>query len=377
MEYDNFPNSNIDVYVLLKIRGEYNPLKDQKQQGEIVLYQTGNGEPRIEVRFVDESLWLTQKLIAELFQKDVRTINEHLKNIFEEGELSPDSVIRNFRITAPDGKFYETKHYSFEAILAVGYRVRSSRGTAFRQWATARLHEYLLKGFILDDERLKNPPGPGIPDYFDEVLERIRDIRSAERRMYLQVRNVFALASDYRPSEEETQRFFQIIQNKLHFAATGKTAPELIAERVNRTKPNMGLTSWKGDVVRKTDITIAKNYLNELEIDGLNRIVTMFLDFAEDRARRRKQVFLSDWQEKLDEFLRFNERGVLPDGGKVTRDEADRMALGEYEAFHQRRLAQTDAEAEIETMRRLTEISKSLPSPKDKKRGGVKRKKRQ
>jgi hypothetical protein len=350
-------------------------MKTQEKQGEIILYQAANGEPRIEVRFRDKNLWLTQKLIAELFQKDKRTINEHLKNIFKEGELSPDSVIQNLQITAPDGKTYLTNHYNLQAILAVGYRVKSARGTAFRQWATAKLHEYLLKGFVLNDERLKNPPGPGIPDYFDEVLERIRDIRSSERRMYLQVRNVFALAADYSPNEEETQLFFQIIQNKLHFAATGKTAPELIAERADHARPNMGLTSWKGDVVRKTDVTIAKNYLNEAEIDSLNRIVTMFLDFAEDRARRRKQVFLHDWQEKLDEFLRFNEREVLLDAGKVTREEADRLSLNEYEAFHYRRLELIDAEAEKDTIQRLSELTKSLPPPKKKELNKPKRKK--
>lgn len=336
---------------------------EPESQGEIVLYQAKDGETRIEVRFVDESLWLSQKLIAELFQKDVRTINEHLQNVFDEGEVATDSAIRNFRITAADGKAYDVKHYNLDAILAVGYRVHSPRGTAFRQWATARLREYLVKGFVLDDKRLKNP-GPGVPDYFDEVLARIRDIRSAERRMYLQVRNVFALAADYQQDEQETQRFFQIIQNKLHFAATGKTAPELIAERADHTRPNMGLTSWHGDVVRKGDVTVAKNYLNDTEIDELNRIVTMFLDYAEDQARRRKQVFLRDWREKMDEFLRFNERRVLPGAGEVSREEADRRAGDEYEAFHQRRLAQADAEAETDTMRRLVDLTKSGPGSK-------------
>ncbi|MGB8295452.1 MAG: virulence RhuM family protein [Polyangia bacterium] len=333
-------------------------------QGEIVLYQAKDGEPRIEVRFVDENLWLSQKLIAELFQKDVRTINEHLQNIFDEGEVAVDSAIRNFRITAADEKAYDVKHYNLDAILAVGYRVRSSRGTAFRQWATARLHEYLVKGFVLDDRRLKNPPGPGVPDYFDEVLERIRDIRSAERRMYLQVRNVFALAADYQQDEQETQRFFQIIQNKLHFAATGKTAPELIAERADHTRPNMGLTSWNGDVVRRADVTIAKNYLDDKEIDELNRIVTMFLDYAEDQARRRKQVFLRDWREKMDEFLKFNERRVLPDAGRVSREQAQLRAHDEYEAFHQRRLAQAGADAEVDTVQRLVDLAKTVPGAK-------------
>jgi len=281
---------------------------DKTPQSEIVLYQTEDGQTRIQCRFEKETIWLTQKLMADLFQKDVRTINEHIQNVFAEVELTTDSVIRKFRITATDGKTYDTQHYSLEMILAVGFRVKSTRGTQFRQWATARLTDYLVKGFIMDDDRLKNPPGPNVPDYFDELLERIRDIRASERRMYLRVKEILALAADYTPAESETQLFFKTIQNKLHFAATGKTAPELIAGRADASQPNMGLTTWKGEVVRKGDVTVAKNYLSESEIQELNRIVVMFLDYAEDQAIRRKQVFLDDWTTKLDEFLRFNER---------------------------------------------------------------------
>ena len=294
-------------------------------QSSIILYQTEDGRTRIQCRFEDETIWLTQALMAELFQKDVRTINEHLQNIFEEGELSREATIRKFRIVRLEGArevAREVEHYNLDAILAVGYRVRSHRGTQFRQWATARLSEYLVKGFTMDDERLKNPPGQGQPDYFDELLERIRDIRASERRVYLRVREILALAADYSPSEPETQVFFQTVQNKLHFAATGKTAPELIAERADSAQPNMGLTTWKGGVVRKGDVTVAKNYLREDEINELNRIVVMFLDFAEDQARRRKQIFLHNWQTRLDDFLRFNERAILPDAGKVSREEA-------------------------------------------------------
>ena len=261
------------------------------------------------------------------------------------------------------------EHYNLDMIISVGYRVKSHVATRFRIWATQRLREYIVKGFTLDDERLKNPPGPGVPDYFDEMLERIRDIRSSERRMYLQVRNILALAADYDSSDEETQHFFQIVQNKLHFAATGKTAPELILERANHTKPNMNLSTWKGRVVRKGDVTIAKNYLREDEIAALNRIVTMFLDFAEDQARRRRQVFMRDWRERLDDFLRFNERDVLPDLGRVSREEAERRAIDQYELFHQRRLAEVDARAEEDTMRQLKEMARTLP----KKRGRTKR----
>ena len=284
--------------------------------GEILLYQTEDGHTRIECRFQDETLWLSQALIADLFQVTVPTVNEHLKNIFEERELEPQATIRNFRIVRREGKrevAREIEHYSLDAILAVGYRVRSPRGAQFRRWATERLKEYLVKGFTMDDERLRNPPveGSGVPDYFDELLERIRDIRASERRMYLRVKEIFALAADYDAAQKSTVEFFKIIQNKLHFAATGHTAAELIARRADHALPNMGLTTWKGEAVRKQDVTVAKNYLSEEEIRELNRIVTMWLDFAEDQARRRKQVFLKDWETKLKEFLVFNERSAL------------------------------------------------------------------
>jgi len=331
--------------------------------GEIVLYQTDDGRTRVECRFVDESIWLTQRLIAELFGKDVRTVNEHLVNIFDEGELRPAATIRKFRIVRSEGTrevAREVEHYNLDAILAVGYRVRSARGTAFRQWATARLGEYLGKGFAMDDQGLKNPGGE-VTDYFDEMLARIRDIRSAERRMYLQVRNILALAADYRPKEETTNEFFSIVQNKLHFAATGRTAPELIAERADHSKPNMGLTAWKGRVVRKGDVTVAKNYLDAEEIEHLNRLVGMFLDYAEDQAKRRKQVFMRDWRDRLDQFLEFNERRVLPDAGQVTREEADRHAVGQYEQFDAKRLEQAEQEAERDTMNALNALAKELP----------------
>jgi hypothetical protein len=336
-------------------------------QSSIVLYQTEDGRTRIQCRFENETLWLTQALIAELFQKDVRTINEHLVNIYDEGELSRDSTIRKFRIVRREGSrevVRDLEHYSLPAILAVGYRVRSPRGTQFRQWATARLSEYLVKGFTMDDERLKNPPGLGAPDYFDELLERIRDIRASEKRVYLRVREILALAADYQPAQPQTQLVFQTIQNKLHFAATGKTAPELIAGRADAAKPNMGLTSWKGGVVRKGDVTIAKNYLSQEEIEALNRIVVMFLDYAEDQANRRKQVFLKDWKTKLDEFLQFNERGVLPDAGTVSREAADEKAIQEYERFSGRRRAEVEAQAERDGMKQLEDLAKKLPKRK-------------
>ena len=334
--------------------------------GELVLYQTEDGRTRVECRFVDETLWLSQALIGELFQKDVRTVNEHLQNIYSEGELDEGATIRKFRIVRREGArevAREIEHYNLDAILAVGYRVRSERGTQFRRWATERLREYLVKGFTMDDQRLKNPPvpGAGVPDYFDELLERIRDIRASEKRMYLRVRDIFALAADYDPSRIPTTTFFQIIQNKLHFAATGKTAAELIAGRADRAIPNMGLTAWKGRVVRKADVTIAKNYLSRDEIGELNRIVTMWLDYAEDQVRRRRQVFLKDWEAKLDDFLRFNERAVLHDKGNVSKPEADARAEAEYEEFAARRRALLEAEAEREQLPGLEDAARQLP----------------
>jgi hypothetical protein len=287
-------------------------------ESSIILYQTEDGKMRIQCRFDGQTLWLTQVQLAELFQTTVPNINLHLKAIYEEGEQSEAATIKPYLIVRSEGSRQVARqvlHYSLPVILAVGYRVRGSRGTQFRQWATDRLTEYLAKGFTIDDALLKNPPGPGQTDYFDELLERIRDIRASERRMYLRVREILALAGDYAPTEPETQLFFQTVQNKLHFAATGKTVPELIAARANAENPNMGLTTWKGTAVRKGDILVAKNYLHEDEIAELNRIVGMFLDFAEDQSRRRKQIFLNDWKARLDEFLRFNDRNVLPTAG--------------------------------------------------------------
>lgn len=329
-------------------------------KGEVVLYPTDDGKSRVECRFEAETLWLSQAALVELYQTTKANVSIHLKHIFEEGELKEDSVVKSYLTTAADGKNYQVRHYNLEAVLAVGYRVRSSRGTQFRQWATARLQEYLIKGFTLDDQRLKNPPGPGVPDYFDELLERIRDIRASEKRMYLRVREIFALAADYQQEEADTVKFFQIIQNKLHFAATGKTAPELIHERADHNLPNMGLLSFKGSIVRKSDVTVAKNYLNQEEIEELNRIVVMFLDYAEDQAKRRKQVFMRDWQDKLDGFLTFNERNVLPNAGKRSREQAESHALEEYARFEERRRPLAEAEGEKD-LRHLEQAAKKLP----------------
>ncbi|MBO1926538.1 virulence RhuM family protein [Thiomicrorhabdus sp. 6S2-11] len=324
---------------------------------EFLLYQTEDGQSRVECRFEAETIWLTQALMAELYQKDVRTINEHLKGIYADSELAEGATIRKFRIVRQEGSRQVSRlieHYSLEAILAVGYRVRSSRGTQFRRWATERLSEYLRKGFVMDDERLKNPPVEGslIPDYFDELLERIRDIRASERRMYLRVKEIFSMAADYQPSSRETTQFFRIMQNKLHFAVSGQTAAEIIHSRADAELPNMGLTSTKGKSVTKADVTVAKNYLSETEIKELNRIVTMWLDFAEDQALRRKQVFMQDWQLKLDQFLEFNNRDVLQNSGQMTKKIADQKAIQQYARFRekQRTLAEKQGEEEINTL---------------------------
>jgi hypothetical protein len=329
----------------------------------IVLYPTEDGRTRVRCRFEEETVWLTQAQMAELFQTTPQNVTLHLKAIFAEGELSEAATCKDYLQVRQEGARQvsrKLRHYSLPAILAVGFRVRSPRGTQFRQWATALLDEYLVKGFAMDDARLRDPPGPGVPDYFDELLERIRDIRASERRVYLRVRDILALAADYAPTEARTQEVFQIVQNKLHFAATGHTAPELIAERADATQPNMGLTSSGADAVRKADVTVAKNYLTEHEVEELNRIAVMFLDFAEDQARRRKQIFLDDWKTRLDEFLRFNDRDVLSHAGRVSRETADRKAAEEYEAFAARRRAHAEAEGESE-MRRLEETAKTLP----------------
>lgn len=345
--------------------------------GEIVLYQTEDGQTRIECRFEDNTLWLSQALMADLFQTTVPNINLHIKNILAEGELAASATIKDHLIVRSEGARQvrrPLKYYNLDMIIAVGYRVRSPRGTAFRQWATARLSEYLNKGFVLDDQRLKNPPGADVPDYFDELLERIRDIRSAEKRMYLKVRDIFALAADYRPEAAETLKFFQIIQNKLHWAATGKTAAEIIAERADHTKPNMGLTSWAGTKVRKGDVTVAKNYLREPEIHELNRIVTMYLDYAEDQARRRRVLYMSDWREKLDAFLKFNERDILTNAGKVAKEVADKLALDHYEQFHARRLAGDAVAAEREFEEAIKQLPKAKPVKSAARKSGKKTK---
>jgi len=342
-----------------------NELVPKESGGEFLLYQTEDGQVKLEVRLQNETVWLTQQMIAELFQTTVPNISMHIRNIYAEGELTPEATIKKFLTVRQEGNRAvrrELDHYNLDMIISVGYRVKSLIATRFRIWATHQLKEYIIKGFVMDDERLKNPPvkGSAVPDYFDEMLARIRDIRASERRMYLRVKEIFAMAGDYDPSWNETTRFFSIIQNKLHFSATGMTAAELIQSRANHLRPNMGLTSWKVGEVRKTDVTTAKNYLNEEEIDELNRIVVMWLDFSEDQAKHRKQVFMKDWEQKLDEFLDFNDRKVLPNAGKVSKQDAERHAKAEYKRFEIRRRAYKESIGEAETIKQLEEASKEL-----------------
>lgn len=307
---------------------------------DFLMYQTENGDTKIQVRLEGESVWMTQKAMAELFQKGVSTINEHIKNIYEEEELSEEATIRKNRIVQVEG-FREVERvvafYNLEVIIAVGYRVRSHRGTQFRKWATERLNEYMVKGFTMDDERLKDMRNLGA-DYFDELLERIRDIRASERRFYQKITDIYATSIDYDPSTQVAREFFATVQNKLHFAIHGHTASELIMKRADAAKPNMGLMSWKGDKVRRPDVTVAKNYLKQEELSDLNRIVTMYLDYAETQAKKKKPMYMKNWTERLDAFLEFNEHEILTNSGKVKAKVAEQFANEQYDEFHQQRL---------------------------------------
>jgi hypothetical protein len=333
---------------------------------EIVFFQEEDGTSRIQVRLDGGTVWLTQRLLAELFQKDVRTINEHVQNIFEEGESDPGATIRKFRIVQTEGQREVARlvdHYNLDVILAVGYRVRSDRGTKFRQWATTHLREYLVKGFVMDDARLKEGRSLGA-DYFDELLARIRDIRASEKRFYEKVRDLYALAVDYDARADATKEFFQVVQNKLHWASHGHTAAEIIAQRADPSKPNMGLTTWKGAKVRKADITVAKNYLTEDEVQKLNRVVTMYLDYAEDQATRRQPIYMRDWRSKLDAFLLFNERAVLKDAGRVSAKVAEQLATEAYDAFERRRIVE-EAAAPDDTFDEAVKALAPAPPKKD------------
>lgn len=313
-------------------------MKKETKKPQIVIYQALGDEQKIRVRIEDENVWLTQKLIAELFDVDVRTVNEHLVNIYLERELDENSTIRNFRIVQKEASrevTRDTKHYNLDAILAVGYRVRSEQGTQFRKWATERLREYLVKGFTMDDERLKQ--GGGRARYFQELLQRVRDIRSSERMFYQKVTDIYATSIDYKVDAELTQKFFATVQNKMHYAVHGSTAAEIISLRADSKKPLMGLTSFKSDYITASDIVVAKNYLTESELNQLNLIVSLYIDFAELQAETGHLMKMQDWIRKLDEFLTISEKNLLHSAGNVSAKQAEKKALAEYEKYRNER----------------------------------------
>lgn len=320
--------------------------KEMINSNNFLLYTNDNGDVKVDVLLKDETIWLTISQLAELFGIDKSGISRHIKNIFETGELQEEVVVAKIATTTRHGAIAEktqTKavmYFNLDMIISVGYRVNSIRGTHFRIWATKQLKELIIKGFVLNKEKLKNPDNPFGKDYFDELLEQIRDIRSSEKRFYRKITDIYALAVDYTPKAEETQHFFKIVQNKLIFAATGNTAAEVIAQRSDPKKDNMGLTNWSGDKLRKKDVTISKSYLQQDELDILNRIVTMYLDYAELQAKSHRQMFMKDWWEKLDAFLQFNGQEILQNAGKITKKVADKLAEDAYESFNQNRITQ-------------------------------------
>ncbi len=341
--------------------------EDGKGLGELVIYKTDDGRDQIQLRLEDGSVWLTQAEIAGLFETTKQNVSLHLKEIFAAEELAEGAVVKESLTTAADGKRYRTKLYNLKAILAVGYRVRSPRGAQFRRWASTALEEYLIKGFVMNDERLKEPGGI---DYFDELLERIRDIRASEKRFYQKVRDLFAQTSaDYDKASETAKTFFATIQNKLVYAIAGSTAAELIVQRADPDKPNMALTSWKGERVRKGDVSTAKNYLTADEIGELNLLTTAFLDFAELRARNRQQTTMADWVAQTDRFVSFNERPVLQGAGRISHAKMEEIAHQRYDAFDQKRHAAEAAQAEQEALDELAALereAKALPKPRKK-----------
>jgi len=338
----------------------------------LVLFRPDDGGDALRVRIEGETVWLTQAQMADLFQTTKQNVSLHLRNVFSDRELDEGSVVKEYLTTAADGKQYRTLHYALDAILAVGYRVRSHRGTQFRQWATATLSEFLVKGFAMDDERLKEGrtlAASGGRDYFDELLERIRDIRASERRFYQKITDIYATSIDYDNNADLTREFYATVQNKLHWAITGQTAAEIVTARADASKPNMGLTTWKNapaGPIRKHDVAVAKNYLSAEEIDALNRVVTMYLDYAEDQARRKSPMHMADWVKKLDAFLQFNERNILTHAGKVSKAIAEEHAHREFAKHEEaRRLREatepvSDFDRVIEDVKRL----ESTPKPK-------------
>ena len=308
-------------------------MNEQPNNGNIILYQTEDGKSRIEVTLCNDTVWLTTDQMAELFQRNKSTISRHIKNVFEDGELNPDSVVAFFATTAADNKKYQVAYYNLDMIISVGYRVKSHRGVQFRIWATQVLREYLVKGFVMNDDLLKRAGGG---NYFDELLSRIRDIRSSEKVFYRKILEIYALSIDYDPRTETTMQFFKTVQNKMHFSVHGHTAAEIIYERANAEKDFMGLTSWTGALPKRTDAEIAKNYLSSDELDTLNRIVSLYLDFAELQAKSHKPMYMKDWIQKLDDFLKLSGKELLNHAGKISAELAKQKADTEYDKFKER-----------------------------------------
>lgn len=328
--------------------------------GELILYTTEDGLTKIQLRAEDSTIWLTQLEIAELFQTSKQNVSLHIKNIINEGELSEKATVKESLTVQIEGERKVERKvlvYNLDIILALGYRVSSLRGTQFRQWATTHLREYLIKGFVMDDERLKEPGGW---DYFDELLARIKEIRTSEKRFYQKVKDLYALSTDYKADSTQAHLFFKTVQNKMVYAVTGKTAAELIVARANPALPNMGLTSWTGSRVRKQDITISKNYLQQSELESLSRIVTMFLDYAEDQTQQRQVIYMKDWEANLDKFLNFNNRAVLSHAGKISHGSAEKLVHEHYDTFDNRRKQAEQAQAEAEALEDLEHILSDL-----------------
>ena len=328
-----------------------------ENKSQIIIYATEKGETKLEVRLENETVWLTQKLMAELFQTTPQNITIHLKNIFEEGELSETATCKDFLQVGKEGERRverNQKFYNLEAIISVGYRIKSAVATRFRQWATNHIKEYIVKGFVMDDERLKNPDLPF--DYFEELLRRIQDIRTSERRFYQKITDIYSTSADYDPTHDESILFFQTVQNKMHWAITGKTAAEIIAQRADGTKPNLGLTNWRGTKPRKQDVVIAKNYLNENELKALNNLVEQYLIFAEGQAMRRITMHMKDWIEKLNGFLALNDRNILNHAGKISHQLVIERAEKEYDKFNL--IMKSEIESDFD------KAVKNLPTPK-------------
>ncbi len=336
-------------------------MENNKQN--IIIYKTADGKASVALYAKDGNIWMNQNQLAELFATSVPNISMHISNILKDGELEKNSVIKDYLTTAADGKEYNVTFYSLDMTLAIGFRVRSKRGTQFRIWANKNLKEYMVKGFVMDDERLKNPDGR--PDYFDELLERIRDIRASEKRFYQKIRDLFALSSDYDAADKSTQMFFAETQNKLHYAVTGQTAAELIVSRANAEKTNMNLTSWKGSIVRKQDIFIAKNYLTHDEIDTLNRLVVIFLESAELRAKNRMDITVGFWRENVNRILDFQDQKILTHAGSISKVEMEKQVSEIYKSFDKRRKKFEALQADNEDLEELKKIEQEIKSKKN------------